>query len=359
MPDSIPILIIRALNWYSSVREKLDDPAYSGWFVKFKDYKGPSSNGSYHVPACDWYGTSDHPPKCSGFYHDQAQSPNHAGGGSAYKVDGECIEQCDCGPVNPCGEYTFDHRNASFADWFVNEYMISNETLLHKPLQIGLGWLDDSMTLQGMTEGAPYPTWVEDTGSSPQDMTDHVNAYHANIARLQKKLVPMGGFYWQMIHGRGPMVRPTIGHGKRPPHNVTTEQCKSTLRQFCVPEPSAWHVASLYQCYPGDPSSGEQAVAEFLLTRGDFAWLGYGWVGCSSEVRPRPQGLLSHPCGSMALGPHSRTHISQCPQSGTLTTGVNQTLPAPRLVHPAVCLDENILRQQLNGTAMKVGDLSP
>lgn len=45
---------IKALNWYSSVREKLDDPAYAGWFVKFKDYKGPQSNGSYHVPACDW-----------------------------------------------------------------------------------------------------------------------------------------------------------------------------------------------------------------------------------------------------------------------------------------------------------------
>ena len=70
--------------------------------------------------------------------------------------------------------------------------MISNETLLHKPLQIGLGWLDDSMTLQGMTEGAPYPTWVEDTGSSAQDMQDHVNAYHANIKALQEKIVPMG-----------------------------------------------------------------------------------------------------------------------------------------------------------------------
>ena len=45
---------IKALNWYTSVREKLDDPQYEGWFVKFKDYKGPQSNGSYHVPACDW-----------------------------------------------------------------------------------------------------------------------------------------------------------------------------------------------------------------------------------------------------------------------------------------------------------------
>eukprot|EP01079_Euglenida_sp_SAG-EU17-18_P002446 gene2447-3216_t len=31
---------IKALNWYGSVREKLDDPAYAGWFVRFKDYKG-------------------------------------------------------------------------------------------------------------------------------------------------------------------------------------------------------------------------------------------------------------------------------------------------------------------------------
>ena len=63
----------QALNWYSSVREKLDDPKYSSWFIKFKDYRGPSSNDSYHVPACDWFGNASHPPKCSGFYHDQEQ----------------------------------------------------------------------------------------------------------------------------------------------------------------------------------------------------------------------------------------------------------------------------------------------
>ena len=31
---------IKALNWFTDVREKLDDPAYSGWFIKFRDYKG-------------------------------------------------------------------------------------------------------------------------------------------------------------------------------------------------------------------------------------------------------------------------------------------------------------------------------
>ena len=95
------------------------------------------------------------------------QTPEHSkpGGGSylAYRVDGECIEQCDCGTTNPCAEYIFDHRGGevegqTFRDWWINEYMISNETLFHKnpqtgePQMIGLGWLDDSMQLKGPTE---------------------------------------------------------------------------------------------------------------------------------------------------------------------------------------------------------------
>jgi hypothetical protein len=83
------------LIWFSfrfgSVREKLDDPAYSGFFLKFdKQLKS-----KYHVPQCD---TNYSPPKCSEFYHDQEQSPGHP------KGDGSCTDNCDCGQ-NPCGEY--------------------------------------------------------------------------------------------------------------------------------------------------------------------------------------------------------------------------------------------------------------
>ena len=83
--------LVKALNWFGSVREKLDDPAYSGFFLKFD----PTRKGKYHVPACD---ISYTPPKCSVFYHDQEQSPGHP------KGDGNCVEKCDCGK-NPCGEY--------------------------------------------------------------------------------------------------------------------------------------------------------------------------------------------------------------------------------------------------------------
>ena len=54
--------LVKALNWFGSVREKLDDPAYSGFFLKFD----PALKGKYHVPQCD---SNYSPPKCSIFYH--------------------------------------------------------------------------------------------------------------------------------------------------------------------------------------------------------------------------------------------------------------------------------------------------
>lgn len=69
--------------------------AFSGWFYRFKDYKGPASNSSYHVPACDTGG------KCSGFYHAPEHTPQHPAGNA---MQGSCDVECDCGD-NPCGAY--------------------------------------------------------------------------------------------------------------------------------------------------------------------------------------------------------------------------------------------------------------
>lgn len=52
--------LVKALPWFTSVREKISDPAYSGWFLKF------SGSGNYHVPACD---NNYDPPLCSEYYH--------------------------------------------------------------------------------------------------------------------------------------------------------------------------------------------------------------------------------------------------------------------------------------------------
>jgi hypothetical protein len=60
---------LKALPWFTTVRTVLDDPAYSGWFLPFKQ-GGYFPNGSYHVPNCD---TNYDPPLCSPLYHDQEQ----------------------------------------------------------------------------------------------------------------------------------------------------------------------------------------------------------------------------------------------------------------------------------------------
>ena len=271
---------IKALNWFGSVREKLEDPAYSGWFVRFKDYRGPSSNGSYHVPACTY--VTGAPPKCSGFYHDHQLTPqaNHGGYG------GGCDGGCDCGAETPCGEYIFDHRNDSFADWFVNGYMVNNQTLNHSPLPIGLGWLDDTMLLAGPTE--ENHNFVADTGSTPKDMQEHARAYERNMYRLSQAVVPVGGFFWQLGKGWGPELTKAAVH--RYPRIVEPADCAKKLREtYCTARPSAWDDFNWYSVDPEYAvSNATDITAEFLLTRGPFAYLGYSWDGCESGTQTRP-----------------------------------------------------------------------
>lgn len=276
---------IKALNWYTSVRVKLDDPAYSSWFIKFNGASntsypggptnGQAQNGTFHVPTCDWYNNGTNAPRCSMFYHDQEQTPEHPGGGSAYPVDGACDTQCDCGPVNPCGEYIFDHRggmvnNQTFRDWFVNEYMLSNETLFHKdpvtgaPQMIGLGWLDDSMTPNGPTE--EDKNYIADTGASQQDMQEQVAAYQESMNQLIRTVIPLGGFFWQLMDGGGAVLNTGI--------NATTDPntCTTYLQRVCVANSSMTKHLYLYNIPNGGFGASSQSftdyTAEFLLTRG-------------------------------------------------------------------------------------------
>ena len=51
----------------------------------------------------------------------------------------------------------------------------------------------------------------------------------------------------------------------------------------------------------------ESVTAEFLLTRGDYAWIGYGWLGCGANTDwPYPQ-EWTQDYGGKATGPCSET----------------------------------------------------
>ena len=89
--------LAKALPWFEGVSAKLQDPAHNGFFMDFKDYRGPQSNGSYHVPACT---AENGTVKCSRHYHDQDQTPR---GSTKLGGDNTCDEECDCGNRVPQG----------------------------------------------------------------------------------------------------------------------------------------------------------------------------------------------------------------------------------------------------------------
>ena len=70
---------IKALPWYTLIREKVTDPDYAPWFLPFSDAV-IANHSAAHVPVCD---NNFSPPKCSHLYHDQTQTPGATGNKAA------------------------------------------------------------------------------------------------------------------------------------------------------------------------------------------------------------------------------------------------------------------------------------
>ena len=293
---------IKALNWFSEQREKLDDPQYAGWFVPFNNYPngGSQKNRSYTVNPCTY-------AKCSGLWHDQTQTPEYSkksGASSAPAADaatpvaaptydnGHCKEECDCGRY-PCGEYVFDHRNASLAAWFVSSDgpIINNRTLL-APGVVSF-YIDDSAGQKSFKQGGGTG-WItetsgeffNDTGMLYPEIQAFTRAYEQNMETLYDNIVELGGFAWQMFND-GPVL-PAINPKTRQPY-VSSDMCKSLLReQWCVKNGTGDQAALLYAVHESDVNTtarAEQQVANFLLTRGAHAFIGYDWNGCTPMNR--------------------------------------------------------------------------
>lgn len=66
-------------------------------------------------------------------------------------------------------------------------------------------------------------------------------------------------------------------------------ECASTLRSLCAAgESSSFYNATTYHRFtivdhsnPANLTQFDEDLATFMLLRGPFAWLGYGWIGCS------------------------------------------------------------------------------
>ena len=144
------------------------------------------------------------------------------------------------------------------------------------------------MTSHGPSEASN--SYIGDTGASGAEIGAQVEAYKASITALKEKVLPMGGFWMQLIDGFGVRLGP---NGKcLPKCNVPlpADQCTAILRELCVganssTTPSSWNRFQLYNIPNGgrhvSPENFTDYTAEFLLTRGPYAVIGYSWYGCT------------------------------------------------------------------------------
>jgi hypothetical protein len=275
---------IKALAWYSTVREKLEDPDYSPWFMPFN---ASILNGTAqaHVPVCD---TAFSPPKCSDLYHDQSQSPSPIPGG-----DGLCPPSgCDSGSV-PSGEYLFDFRSwnvsvrgQTLGEWYLEEYFFG-PTGLGNPSIAGL-YVDDTFDVgTGPSEMEAHV--LEDLGLDAAE-TGRISAiYYATMKQVYDEVLRRGKFTWlQLWVGQEPEDEWATCC---PAPLVQQATCAADLRSLCSASSPAQTRALMYSFSPGvcggDPSNltmFDQDLANFLLVRGPYAYLGHGWLGCGPTL---------------------------------------------------------------------------
>ena len=284
--------VVKALPWFTSVRKILDDPAYSGFFLRFAD------DIETEVPRC----AAEDESKCSVFYHDQMQTPAVPTSENP-SPDGSCapVEEGGCNTgLNPTGEYLFDHRNGTqLRNWLITNHVINTDTGVGHPSIDGLFmddfWCSTLLCEEQPDAGLPCPctdpvqgaTEVDagqqkDMGLSDEDIKDITVAWMENMGAIQQAILDKGAYTWSLMKNQG--------YANASPQQVTHKSCSTMLRTACVAD-SDWQTKSnLFGLTVADnaPSQLEEDVAFFLLARGPYAWLGWGVWGMTWPFNPEP-----------------------------------------------------------------------
>ena len=263
--------IVTALPWFKDVADKLNDPRYSGWFMSFRP--GVSINGT-------------------SLYHDW--KPNAVYGRSP---------TADCGGI-PCAEYLWDHRNASAREYIVNTIIGGPDAMGSDSIDgiflddfwtnfpFALPWSHDDCATS--STGGPSETLggcIEEMGLDGADVQALAVAWQTTLNASLAKIVDMGGYSFQMLQ------MPDFGEGNHdaPPMRSTPRDA-AFFRRECG-ENSTSQTQPIIMAFTDATAhplpSLEQDVAAFLLIRTEYAWLGYGWVGCgSTDMYIDPRGTL-------------------------------------------------------------------
>jgi hypothetical protein len=134
-----------------------------------------------------------------------------------------------------------------------------------------------------------------DMGLTDADVQQISEGWRENMDAAHEMILKLGGFAWDLFpnqHNAGCSAGPA----------VVKTSCVDELRQYCraspVPKPQSGPL--YYGLTTGAKIAGTpiplpdfmQDLVNFLLIRGPYAWIGYGFVGCNAGlVYNRPKEL--------------------------------------------------------------------
>lgn len=230
--------LVQAYSNFVELRAMLEDPQYAGWFVKFSPH-----NNETLTPRCAFNPRLGR-KLCSDLFHTSL----------AWTSDGH-----DCGDVIPCGDYVFDHRNASLRAWLIGTHMLGPMGMGHAAVDGFL--IDDWWTAQG--EPSEVPHFAQGTGILPGAAA--AKALYANWstttwAALQS-VRTAGGFSWSNVNCELDYYPPgflTAGGTDRPACGLT--KTDGQPRANNVPTAPLWDGPVATRHWPQDyPNSADPA----------------------------------------------------------------------------------------------------
>jgi hypothetical protein len=129
---------------------------------------------------------------------------------------------------------------------------------------------------------------VAKMGMSKENVTDMIAAWKTNQDAWRQALLDNSLFEWFLFYG-GQQTAP--GWSQTQPNTT----CSSYMKTNCGPDTPPQNGTLFFgfsrvehhQAWP--LPSPDQDVAAFLLTRGPYAYMGYGWTGCANEDTPFTQ----------------------------------------------------------------------
>jgi hypothetical protein len=126
-------------------------------------------------------------------------------------------------------------------------------------------------------------------GMSTADVTAMIAAWNANQDAWREKIVASGKFEWFLFYGG----QQTANGWNQTDPAVT---CLSFHRSNCGPSAPSQNgtmffgfsrVTHQHAWYPnGTLPFGDQDIASFLISRGPYGYIGYGWTGCADATHP-------------------------------------------------------------------------